>query len=202
MGRAPGPDRRQEIADAILGVMGREGIGALTMERVSGELGVTAGALFRHFPSRASMLNEAALRAVALLDATIPAAGAPPLERLREFVEARFRLASRRLGLPQLVFSEQFGKALPPDGARAVRGAVLRTRDFLAAALRDAAARGEVRADVPPGELAITVMGVLFVRALLVTLAVRGTTRGGREPGATWSHVLRLVGPRPGEAVR
>jgi hypothetical protein len=51
MGRTPDGRRQKDIADAILRVAGREGIGALTMQRLGRELGVTSGALFRHFPS-------------------------------------------------------------------------------------------------------------------------------------------------------
>jgi AcrR family transcriptional regulator len=52
------------------------------MERLGREVGITSGALFRHFPSRTAMLNEAALRAVALLEATFPSPALHPLERL------------------------------------------------------------------------------------------------------------------------
>src|SRR5512134_2853232 len=131
MPRKPNGSRKSDIAEAILEVAGREGIGALTMDRLARELGVTSGALFRHFPSRTSMLNEAALLAAARLEATFPPSSLPPLERLRRFLAARARLAAEHGGIPQLVFSEQFGKALPPKGSRAMRGAVLRTRDFV-----------------------------------------------------------------------
>ena len=48
------------------------------MERLGREVGVTSGALFRHFPSRTAMLDEAAKRAVALLEATFPPAELAP----------------------------------------------------------------------------------------------------------------------------
>ena len=186
--------RRTDIADAILRVAGREGIGALTMERVGREVGVTSGALFRHFPSRAAMLNEAARRAVALLETTFPPADLAPLDRLRRFVTARARLATAHTGIPQLVFSEQFGKALPPRGALAVRGVVLRTRDFVVEALREAGARGEVRRDLSAEELALTLMGVIFARALFTVLDDAGRDSPPRhDSDAVWSHLLSLI---------
>jgi len=197
MGRRGEGGRQIDIADAVLAVAGREGIDALTMDRLGREVGVTSGALFRHFPSRAAMLNEAAERAVALLESTFPAAELPPLERLRQFVIARSRLAALHAGIPQLVLSEQFGKALPPKGARAIRGAVLRTRDFVAQTLREAAARGEVRRDIPADDLALTVIGVLFARALFAALDDGG---GSAQRGVhgVWSHLLRVVKPPQG----
>ena len=44
-----GQARQAEIATAILRVAGREGIAALTMERLGSEVGLTSGALFPYF---------------------------------------------------------------------------------------------------------------------------------------------------------
>jgi AcrR family transcriptional regulator len=187
--------RRAEIADAILRVAGREGIGALTMERLGRELGVTSGALFRHFPSRASMLNEAARLAVARLEATFPPTSLAPLERLRQLLVARSRLAAEHAAIPQLVFSEQFGKALPPKGARAVRAVVLRTRDFVVEALRDAGARGEARRDIPPEELALALIGAVFARALFASFVNDAGGKPQPHAPARWDALARLLRP-------
>ncbi len=189
-----GQARQAEIAAAILRVAGREGIAALTMERLGSEVGLTSGALFRHFPTRAAMLNEAARSAVALLEATLPPASLPPLERLQRFLAARSALAAQHPGLPQLVFSEQFGKALPPKGARALRGVVLRTRDFLAEALAEAGRRGELRDDLPPEELALVVLGSLLARALLSTFVPEAPSRQADREAAI-DGLLRLLAP-------
>jgi len=109
--------RKSDIADAILKIAGREGIGALTMERLARELGVTSGALFRHFPSRTSMLNEAARLAVTRLEATFPPASLPPLERLRsswwrarDWIGEAFRhaLGVRALGAEARALADRF----------------------------------------------------------------------------------------------
>jgi AcrR family transcriptional regulator len=70
------------------------------MERLGREVGVTSGALFRHFPSRTAMLNEAAARAVAVLETTFPPVDLPPLERPRRLVAARSGLAAAHAGIP------------------------------------------------------------------------------------------------------
>jgi TetR/AcrR family transcriptional regulator len=196
MPRKQDGSRKSDIADAILKIAGREGIGALTMERLARELGVTSGALFRHFPTRASMLNEAAHLAATRLEATFPPVSLPPLERLRQFLVARSKLAAEHGGIPQLVFSEQFGKALPPKGSRAVREAVLRTRDFVVEALREAAAQGEVRRDIPAPELALTVIGTVFARSLFAAFD-GGEGKPPQEPQARWTSLVRLLGAPP-----
>jgi len=195
MPRKPNGSRKSDIAGAILKVAGREGIGALTMDRLARELGVTSGALFRHFPSRTSMLNEAARLAVTRLEATIPPASLPPLERLRQLLVARARLAAEHGGIPQLVFSEQFGKALPPKASRAVRGVVLRTRDFVVETLREAGARGEIRRDIPAEELALAVIGSVFARALFAAFTAGEGGQPQPDPHAGWDGLRRLLRP-------
>ena len=139
-------------------------------------------------------VSEAAHRAVVLLETTFPPADHAPLERLRLFFVARARLAAEHFGIPHLVFSEQFGKALPPKGARALRSVVLRTREFLVEALEEAGARGEVRRDVPAEELAAIAMGSMVARALLTSVA--GDEAGPPpDASAAWDSLLTLLRP-------
>ncbi|HSF01545.1 MAG TPA: hypothetical protein VLA62_00955, partial [Solirubrobacterales bacterium] len=84
--------------------------------------------------------------------------------------------------------------------ARAVRGIVLRTHAFAAAALREAADKGEIRRDIPPDELALTVMGVILARALFGALKDGSGGRPKAGPEATWRHILRLIGSREPDA--
>jgi AcrR family transcriptional regulator len=48
------------IADAALGILEREGAAAVTMRRVAKAVGVTAMAIYRHYPGRAALLNAIA----------------------------------------------------------------------------------------------------------------------------------------------
>jgi len=112
-------------------------------------------------------------------------------------VVARARLARERASIPQMVFSEQFTKALPPKGARALQRVVARTLAFLVDALREAAAHGDCRADVPARDLATMVLGTIMANAL-----VRPTLGGDARPSPeqVWSLIEALLRPavRPG----
>jgi TetR/AcrR family transcriptional regulator len=185
--------RREQIADALLALGGREGIAALTMERLAREVGVTSGALFRHFPSRRAMLDEAALRAVARLEATFPSREQPPLEKLRALVRARLDLAAAHPGIPQMVMSEQFVKALPPRGARAVRDVAVKTLHFIQAALAEAQERGEVRKDLAPRALAAIVFGTILATALLDPRRGRAASSAGAADA--WRTLAGLLRP-------
>lgn len=52
------PLTRSRIAQAALTVVDRDGLDALSMRRLGGELGVEAMAIYRHFPNKAAVLAE------------------------------------------------------------------------------------------------------------------------------------------------
>ena len=50
----------EKIADAARGLLDREGAEAVTMRRVAEAVGITAMAVYRHYPNRAGLLNALA----------------------------------------------------------------------------------------------------------------------------------------------
>lgn len=165
-GRPPG-SRKGEIADAALRIIATRGVAALTTTALAEELGLTSGALFRHYASREAILEEVAARVEAILLADIPPADLPPPERLARFVRERSATAAGTSGVLRLMTSDQFALALPAEAARRVRGVVATTQRFLVSTLREGAAAGMFRDDVGPEELAVVVMGVTQMLAFL-----------------------------------
>lgn len=163
--------KQTDIADAALHVIGTKGITELTMANLAAELGVTSGALFRHFASRDEILEAVALRVAELMGATFPDPGLPPLERLEQMFLARTAVLSKEAGIARLVFSDQFTKALPPGAVAHIHRVVKESRTFLLQALRDAAADGLVRRDLPAEALLPIVMGTLQHLGFLTALA-------------------------------
>jgi AcrR family transcriptional regulator len=194
--RKPTSDRKTEIADAALHVIARQGIAALTMATLAAELGVTAGALFRHFESREAILDAVAVRVVELLDASFPSEDLPPAARLEAFVRARTAVVGQAPGLARLLLSEQFALALPERSVARIQAAIEKSRGFVVRALRDAAARGEVRADLPPEDLAAIVMGTM---QLLVSAARATAPMVRRHPERVWRTLRALMASRPGD---
>lgn len=164
--RKPTDVRRPEIADAALRVVATRGVAALTTRVLADTVGLTTGALFKHFPSRDALLLGMAERVRELLQATYPDAALPPRERLHRLAEARLTLVSGRAGVLTLVLSEQFALALPDDAVRVLREAVAQTHAFVAGAILDGQADGSIRADVPAAALALLFLGAVQMTAL------------------------------------
>ena len=162
--------KQTEIVDAALRVIGRLGIADLTTSTLAAELGVSAGAPFRHFASRDEILEAVALRVEEVIQTTFPDSAGPPLEGIRSLFLGRTGAVGRHTGIARLMFSEQFSLALPKAAAKRMRNLVEKTRSFLLKSLHAAATTGEIRSDVTPEALLPIVLGTLqslvFARSL------------------------------------
>src|SRR5512147_3249009 len=87
--RKAAEDRRREIADAALRVISAEGLGHFTALAIAREVGLTDGALFRHFASKEAIVDAAIDRVEELLFEGFPPEGEDPVERLGAFFARR-----------------------------------------------------------------------------------------------------------------
>jgi AcrR family transcriptional regulator len=163
--------KRMEIADAALHLIGTRGIAELTMANLAQELGVSTGAPFRHFKSRDKILEAVAHRVAELVGATFPPSDLPPLARLEGLFRARAEVLGKVSGIARLVFSDQFTKALPPEAAAHIHGVVQQTRMYLLQTLQDAAEAGLIRRDIPAEDLLLPVIGTLQHLGFLTALS-------------------------------
>jgi TetR/AcrR family transcriptional regulator, tetracycline repressor protein len=74
---------RDEIIDAALGLIQRDGIGAVTMRRLADEIGVTPMALYHHIPSKKQLLDLAVDRVGQGLH--IAHDGRPWMDQMRDY---------------------------------------------------------------------------------------------------------------------
>ncbi len=158
--------RQVELTDAALHIIATRGIAALSTRSLAEQVGLSTGAIFRHYPSLAALLEAEVARVESVLDETYPPAGLPPRERLERFIEARCAAVGNQLGILRLVLSEQFMLALPKGSSERLAACVQKTRAFITQCLHEAQGAGEIRADLPAESLAIVVMGTVQVLAL------------------------------------
>ena len=186
--------KRLEIADAALRIIGSRGVAALTTTTLAAELGVSAGAPFRHFANFDEILEAVALRVEDLVLKTIPDCDCAPLDRIRLLFLARTRTVGHHAGIARLLFSEQFTLALPSSAAARLKNLVLLTRTFLLDALREAAGRGEIRTDLAPEALLAIVMGTL---QHLVFAQALGLAKGSEAEDVSAALIALLAPPSP-----
>ena len=165
--RKPTAERQEEILDAAARLLVRHGAAALTTATLAAEVGVTAGALFRHFPSKDAILVALAARAAAGLRGHLERREGEGAEAaLRRFVRERLTtIASNPATLP-LVLSADAHLALPEEGRAHLQRAIQATQQYLGGLLREGQGAGVFRRDLPAPQLMVTVMGVLSFLAL------------------------------------
>lgn len=158
--------RRAEIADAALRLIGQRGIAALTVNTLAAELGLTGGALYRHFPSTDAILEAVAARAVELLDASTPSPDLAGRAWIRQLAATRTATVGGHAGLSRLLLSDQFAFALPAPAVALLAGAVRKTREGILRAITEGQRLGEIRDDVPATALAPIVLGTIQMIAI------------------------------------
>lgn len=148
--RKPSSVRRREIAEAALRVIGERGATSLTAASLAREVGVTAGALFRHFATIDDILCAAVDVGIEAVEATFPDEAMPPIERLRSLALARIELIGGTAGLSWLLLSDQVYLCVPEAAVTKLRALVQRSRGFLMKSLRDGVELGQLRGDLAP----------------------------------------------------
>lgn len=171
--RLPGEQRRREIVAAVLALARDVGPDAITTHAIAARMGVTQGAVFRHFPDKASIWLAVFAFVRAGLQDVVTAAltrASTPLARLESTFLAHVDFVARNPGVARVLYHElQFPRDSP------VRAEVRRMlgdyRTQLARLFRDACAAGEL-----PDALDQALATVLFVGAvqgLVVDAALR-----------------------------
>lgn len=170
--RKPTAIRRREIAVAALRLIDEEGIRALTSASLARAVGLTPGALFRHFASIDEILSAAVDVAIESAERTFPSGQLPPVERLRSLVVQRIALLRDTPGVAWLLLSDQVQVTVPEDAVERLRGLVQRSRAFLLDGLREGIASGELRQDLSPEQMLPILAGT--VHSLVAGRGVHG----------------------------
>jgi AcrR family transcriptional regulator len=193
--RRPTSERRAEIAAAALRIIGERGLPSLTTATLAAEIGVTSGALFRHFDSREAILAESVRHAVERIEATFPDATLPPVERILQLAGNRVRVLGTDRGLAWLLRSDQAYLTMPEGAVNELRGLVAKTKKYLLDAIRQGARDGTIRADIEPEVLLLTVMGTIHALVGLTGLHGHATSAGRPQLEPVLSGLARMMAP-------
>ena len=137
----PADERRAATVEAVVELAAEQNPGDITTAAIAQRMGLTQGALFRHFPSKDAIL-EAVLgwvseRLLAQLDAAA-ASAASPLAALEAMFMAHVGFVARHPGVPRMLFGElqRPDATLPKRIAQAlIQGYAQRLRGYLAAGI-------------------------------------------------------------------
>lgn len=186
-------ERRAELADAALEIIATRGIVELTTRSLAEAVGLTTGAIFRHFESLDALRIAVAEHVGDVLDSTYPPVTLAPLQRLERFIEMRSSVVGDRAGVLRLMLSEQFALALPETAAQRLRAAIDTTRTFLVKTIAEAQAAKQLRRDLAPEALAVIVMGTIQIVGQMGGVSRHPHARHAAQAGAIRATLLQLL---------
>jgi TetR/AcrR family fatty acid metabolism transcriptional regulator len=169
--RMEGEARRDQIAQAVLALAAEQGTSAVSIAAVAHRIGVAPSALYRHYPSKDAMLSGTLERLSQRMLGNIERARASargPVETLERLLLLQVELIRDNRGLPFVVFSE--GTSRAAGHRERFLEFIVRFRAQLAALFREAQKAGEVRADIPAENLAVSFIGLYVPPAILWNL--------------------------------
>jgi AcrR family transcriptional regulator len=170
MTRQPTEVRRRQIAEAALVIISRDGLGRFTTAAIAAEIGISEGALFRHFGNKAEIV-EAAVELIEELLGEFPlSSNTDPITQLGTFFRARVELMRRRPGVFRILFSQQLAQAASAESVARLRRLQQRSLQFVRSRLEQAAELGLLKPGLQVPALVLIIQG----SALAVAF---GTTR-------------------------
>ena len=167
--------RQQEIVLTVLAQAQERGVEAITTQAIAEHMGLTQGAVFRHFPNKeaiwAAVLDWLQVR---LGEVFQPVPGASPLAEVTRIFNAYMALFATYPAVPRLFFSDTFHHPYPRLHER-LQAMVQGCEGQLALWLAEAAELDEVRADLPSpaaAKLLLTcIQGLAFQSCVLGVVA-------------------------------
>lgn len=177
--RLPAAERRAQIAEAALGILATQGARQLTAKAIGLRVGITDGAVFRHFADKGEIIAAAIDTFEAALNP--PPQQGPPLERLEIFFIERVTRVRERPEILGLAFNDRLQEAAGEEGAKRVQRLIGRSLGFVRKCVREAQARGELDATID-----------VDVYTAMVTGCMRFGARSRHRPESIWLDVMKV----------
>ncbi|HRO59162.1 MAG TPA: TetR/AcrR family transcriptional regulator [Burkholderiaceae bacterium] len=182
----PADERRAVTVATVIQLAAEQNPGEITTAAIAARMGLTQGALFRHFPSK-DALWQAVMECVArrLLDRAERAArdAVSPLAALEAMYFAHIDFVAAHPGVPRMLFGE-LQRAGDTGAKRAVQHLIGRYREELVVLLERGKAQGEL-ADVLDTQAA-AILFIGMIQGLVMQSMVAGKVALIRDeaPGA------------------
>jgi AcrR family transcriptional regulator len=157
-------ERRIEIAEAALKVVGEHGVQGATMARIANEVGISGPALYKHFDSRAEILGAALDQLQQRVTSWFESSTHPDaLERLRQLDASHISTIARDYeGVVAPLF--EFVAASPRSDLKEQMGRRQReTLHRFIAIIEDGQRQGSIRRDIDTVVVAWNLMGLTWM---------------------------------------
>lgn len=153
--------RRHQIVQTTRKIVATEGMASLTIQELAKEVGVSEGAIYRHFRSKDEILAVLIQEIEhGLLDAIADSAVPHALDQLKHLLQRHFSSTERRNGVSFVVISEamRFGD---PEVRHAARQMVEHYLHMISLILNAGAEKGEISRSIDTKAAALMFFGMI-----------------------------------------
>lgn len=172
----PADERRAVTVEAVIALAAEQNPGEITTAAIAKHMGLTQGALFRHFPSKDAILQAVmewvAERLLARVDKAAQAA-ASPLAALEAIFMAHIDFIAQHPGVPRMLFGE-LQRAGDTPAKMMARTLLDRYGKRLSALIEQGKAQGELAAEVNTAAAATLFIGA--IQGLVMQSLLAGNT--------------------------
>jgi len=182
----PANERRAVTVEAVIALAAEQNPGEITTAAIARHMGLTQGALFRHFPSKEAILQAVmewvAERLLARVDKAAQAA-VSPLAALEAIFMTHIDFIAQHPGVPRMLFGE-LQRAADTSAKMMARTMLDRYGKRLSALIEQGKAQGELAAEVNTAAAATLFIGA--IQGLVMQSLLAGNTERMRTgaPGA------------------
>lgn len=194
----PADERRAHTVEAVVELAGTRNPGEITTMAIARHMGLTEGALFRHFPSKQAIWQSVMeWVAESLLDRVERAARDldSPSDQLRAMFLGHIDFVAEHPGVPRMLFGElQKSDSTAPK--RIVQSLIQRYAQRLQQTLEAGKACAELQADLDSGAAANLFIGTIQ-GLVMQSLLVGDMARIREEAPKVYAIYSRGIGARP-----
>lgn len=161
--------RQEQIAQAALALIGRNGVAGLSVAGVANEVGVVPSGIYRHFRSKDEILDVVLDMISQRLLGNVQAVRvevSDPLDRLHRLLLLHLELIRSNGGIPRVVLSEEIFAGQARRRLKVYR-MISNYLNEVAILVREAQATGRTRPDVSPDAAAVMFLGLIQPAAIL-----------------------------------
>lgn len=186
--------RKEEIVQAALDVVGKNGVRALTISAIAVSAGMSEANIYRHFSGKNeifSAVSDFIGSSIMSKAATIAASSRKPLEKLETIFFSHISIIAEHPGVPRFVFSEDVLLG-HPDLARTLAMRIGSYVETITGVIAAGVQEQQLKQDILPRETALTLLGMIQFTALRCTLG--GSVCDVRAEGKKlWDNFTNLI---------
>ncbi|MDA3863288.1 MAG: TetR/AcrR family transcriptional regulator [Deltaproteobacteria bacterium] len=154
--------RQEQIINSTIKLISRKGIDSFTIRKLAKDVGVSEGAIFRHFSSKNSILKKSVEKIQKMIMTDFPPDEKDPLVRLGSFFKQRLKFARSNQEIMTLLQSEQLKMASGEEAALILENTRKKSMDFVWDCLEEARAKNILQETTRTSSVFILILSSIF----------------------------------------